>query len=589
MTKERSVFQTFSKTMKLMDPKVRKLYLFGLFLGILDAACYSVRPLFFKYMLNAIETNTESFYHEIIIPCSVIAVMIGVIYYPSAYFFHILCASSISKFLNSLRVRLYDHVQSLSSHFFMRNKIGEISGRLIADLGAMESGLSGMMGLVWSFFVMLQSLIFIFTINYKLSLLLTMHLIIIGLGASFFLPRIRKLSRISRDTNGELSATLTEYVNINTLIKSMGREDYGHKKVRQASIKVLRSAITLFKRQFIYTDAIQTFVGFIAPTSIVLYGGYLINQKEIKVSDLVAFWGYWIMLNAMVTNILDGFRNVITSFTSADRVLDYLEEVSHIQDDPNALDANDLQGKVTFKDVVFSYPGFNEVALRGINFTVEQGKHIAFVGPSGAGKSTILTLIQRFYDPQEGVILIDDKNIKEFKQRSLRQQMGFVMQENIFFEGTIEENLRLAKTDATMEEIQQALENANAWGFVNEFTNGVHAVLGEKGARLSGGQKQRLSIARVFLKNPRIIIFDEATSALDSLSEKAVQEAMERLMKNRTTITVAHRISTIKDADEIIVIDKGVAVYRGKHQDLLKQSELYYSLASHQGLAQIEP
>ena len=196
-----------------------------------------------------------------------------------------------------------------------------------------------------------------------------------------------------------------------------------------------------------------------------------------------------------------------------------------------------------------------------------------------------MQLIQRFFDPQAGEILVDGVNIKEFNQRFLRSQMGFVMQDNIFFEGTIEENLRLAKPDATMEEMKAALINANAWDFVNEFTNGIQAMLGEKGARLSGGQKQRLSIARVFLKNPAIIIFDEATSALDSLSEKAVQEAMDRLMKNRTTITVAHRISTIQNADEILVLEKGLIIHRGRHDELLIKSKLYFDLANHQGLS----
>ena len=585
MSTERPFLKTLVKVLGLMSPKVRRLYLFGLFLGIIDAACYSVRPLIFKFMLNKLQVGYENFTLDIVYPCLIGAAIISLFYYPSAYFFHILCASSIAKFLNQLRMRLYDHVQSLSGDFFMRNKIGEISNRLNADLDAMNGGLGGIMGLVWSAFVMSLSLFQIYMINWRLSILLTIHLLIIGISAKLYLPGIRQLSRISRDTNGELSATLTEYISINTLIKSMAREDYGHKKVYHANSKVLRSAVTLFKRQFLYTDAIQTFVGFAAPTSIILYGGYLIKENELKIGDLVAFWGYWIMLNAMVTMILEGFRNIMASFTSADRVLDYLDEISIVKDLPDAKEIEIKKGKLEFKDVVFTYPGFNEIVLQGINFTVEPGKHIALVGPSGAGKSTVLQLIQRFFDPQAGEILVDGVNIKEFNQRFLRSQMGFVMQDNIFFEGTIEENLRLAKPDATMEEMKAALINANAWDFVNEFTNGIQAMLGEKGARLSGGQKQRLSIARVFLKNPAIIIFDEATSALDSLSEKAVQEAMDRLMKNRTTITVAHRISTIQNADEILVLEKGLIIHRGRHDELLIKSKLYFDLANHQGLS----
>jgi ABC-type multidrug transport system fused ATPase/permease subunit len=276
---------------------------------------------------------------------------------------------------------------------------------------------------------------------------------------------------------------------------------------------------------------------------------------------------------------------IFSGLASADRVFEFFDEQPMIQDGPNCRCLQNVRGELAFENVVFHYPTERDSAvLKDVSFTVPPGRRIAIVGPSGAGKSTMLQLIMRFYDPSAGRVTIDGQDVRELGQASLRAGIGMVMQDSMFFAGTIEENLRLADEDATREQMREALQNANALEFVDAMPAGVHTLIGERGTRLSGGQKQRLSIARVFLKNPPILLFDEATSALDSLAERLVQAAMERLMKGRTTIIVAHRISTIQAADEIMVLQDGKITARGNHAQLLDISSLYRDLCSHQRL-----
>ena len=564
----------------------KKLYLFGLFLGIIDASCQSVLPLFFRNIINNLETGISNYTNDILIPISITALIVLVIFFPAAYFFHYLTSKSISIVMRDIRVKLYAHVQSLSADFFQKTKVGEITSRMNDDLNTLEFGLFSVMGLISASFVLLQSLVFIYLINWKLSILLTFFLVSTFIGSKYFLPKIKKLTRSVRDASGEASATLTEYISVNSLLKTLAREDYGTQQVERASNHLLHQNLHRLKFQLLFTDSLQVYVRFFSPIIILLVGGFMVFKKQILLGDLVAFWGFWLILNGLLSGIVSCMTVIFSSLASADRVFEYFDTTPSVKDKPNAINLQNIKGSIEFKDVSFNYPTDTEITvLNNINFIIHPGQQIAFVGPSGAGKSTILQLIQRFYDTKNGSIKIDGHNITDISQKSLRSQIGFVMQESIFFSGSIYENLKLGKLDATESEMINALENANASNFVEELTNGIHTVIGERGARLSGGQKQRLAIARVFLKNPPILLFDEATSALDSLSEKAVQDALQKLMSGRTTFTVAHRISTIKSANCIMVVEKGEIIAQGTHDELIRRNPLYNQLATHQNLS----
>jgi len=402
-----------------------------------------------------------------------------------------------------------------------------------------------------------------------------------------FLPKIRRMSRLVRDALGEVSATVTEHINIHDLIRSFSKEETVDRKVDSYSYIAQKKQEHLIWRQSGLTDLMQILIVFIAPLLLLFIASRFLIEHDMTNGQLVTFYGYWIMMGGTIRMITHSFPNIFSGLASADRIFDFFDEQALVKDKDNARDMSEAKGKISFESVTFRYPREEDkIVLDNFSMHVQAGKKIGLVGPSGAGKSTILSLIMRFYDPDSGIVRIDDQDLKDYKQKSVRNQLGIVMQESMFFAGTIAENLRLAKDDATKPEMRRALENANAMEFVNEMPDNPETVLGERGVKLSGGQKQRLSIARVFLRDPPILLFDEATSSLDSISEKLVQEAMNRLMAGRTAIIIAHRISTIINADEIFVLENGKIAQTGTHKDLLKNNVLYRELCRQQGISE---
>ncbi|HEX2950660.1 MAG TPA: ABC transporter ATP-binding protein, partial [Armatimonadota bacterium] len=332
----------------------------------------------------------------------------------------------------------------------------------------------------------------------------------------------------------------------------------------------------------LFSDVMNTFLALLAPTSLLLIGAYFVGQG-FTVGTLVAAYGYWKTASGPISAILNNITALYTSFASMDRIFEFFRETPSVKDRPGAKPLNITDGKIELHDVTFHYPlDEDTTVLNQLSFTVPAKRSLALVGESGAGKSTISQLLLRFYDPVRGEIAIDGQDLRNVTQESLREQIGFVMQETILLSGTIRENLQFAKPDATTDEMVNALQNAGAWDFVRLLPQGLDTMLGERGARLSTGQKQRLSIARVFLKNPPIVIFDEATSALDAVTEKQIQQSMSRLLHDRTAIIIAHRLSTVIDCDEILFLAGGRIVAHGPHKQLLTICPQYHDLCQKQ-------
>jgi subfamily B ATP-binding cassette protein MsbA len=335
-----------------------------------------------------------------------------------------------------------------------------------------------------------------------------------------------------------------------------------------------------------FMSAVVQFMPELVRVLVVVIGIALISSSTMTVGDIT---GLILVLSPIFFSIRrtgETSAQLSTSIGALDRVFDFFDSQPSVVDVNNPVLPSQINGSIVFQNVCFHYPLDRETrVLDNMSFTIEAGKRVAFIGPSGAGKSTMMDLISRFYDPPSGKILVDNYDIRDLSLKFLRQNIGIVMQETILFSGSIAENMRIGKPEATEEEIVIALKNAYAWEFVSQMSNGINSFVGERGVNLSGGEKQRLAIARVFLKNPRILILDEATSALDAESEYFVQEALNSLMQDRTTLIIAHRLATVKDVDTIFVIDDGRITDKGSHTELLSRSNTFRSLYEKQSLA----
>jgi ATP-binding cassette, subfamily B, putative efflux pump len=565
----------------------RYLYI-GLALGTIDAAAQACVPLFFRYVLNKVQTDPNTFMHGGFWNVLLLGAALMIVFLPGAYFFHVFSTIGVMRFCRNIQVRLYHHILRMSVDFFERFHVGEINARLNTDVEAIANGAGFVMTVVWGPSLLIYSFAMMFWINVPLTFICIGMLAVIALATLFALPKLKRWNREVRDASGNVSSVITEYVGIFGLLKAYSREDYAEERVRVKSDDLLVQREKVTRWQNAFTDGMQTITRFVAPLVILFIGAIWIYHGKLMAGDLAAFWGYWLQLSGVVQGLVFTFSGMMATIAATDRICDFFEEQPLVKDPENPRSADGIKGELELSDVHFRYPTIDAEegpVLKGMNLRIKVGERVALVGPSGAGKSTILSLFLRFHDPDKGIVLLDGHSLTEYSQKDLHAQMGIVLQESLFFSGTIADNLRLGKPDATKEEMWAALEAANAASFIRELPRDLESTLGERGAKLSGGQKQRLAIARLFLKNPRIVMFDEPTSALDSESESHVKEAMDKLFKNRTSIIVAHRLSTVRNADRIIVIDRGAIVAEGSHDDLRKTCPLYNDLCNKQGIA----
>ncbi len=474
-----------------------------------------------------------------------------------------------------MRRELFDHYQELSFSYYSKNNSGQMMSKLVSDLfDISEFAHHGPENLFISLVKIIGAFIFLFFINKKLALPLIILVIVMFIFSFRQNAKMQETFMENRRKIGDVNASLQDTLSGIRVVQSFANEDIERAKFKKSNEAFLVSKRDNYHCMGGFMSSNLFFQGMMYLVTLV-YGGYLIAQGEMQTADLAMYAlyiGIFISPIQILVELVEMMQKGLSGFR---RFLDVMETESEIKDSPDAVELTDVKGHVRYDHVFFHYSDDETTVLSDISIDIPAGKSIALVGPSGSGKTTICSLLPRFYDVTEGAVTIDGKDIRNLTLKSLRSQIGMVQQDVYLFDGTIKDNIAYGKPNATDEEIIKAAKCASIHDFIMELPDGYDTYVGERGTRLSGGQKQRISIARVFLKNPPILILDEATSALDNESERWIQKSLEELSKNRTTITIAHRLSTIRDADEIIVITEDGIAERGTHAELLEKGGLY--------------
>lgn len=556
--------------------------------GIIKFGIPMLIPLLIKYAIDGVInnhslTNQEKFSH--------LGVAIGIALFiflivrpPIEFIRQYLAQWTSNKILYDIRKQLYNHLQALSARFYANNQVGQVISRVINDVEQTKDFiLTGLMNIWLDCITIIIALSIMFFLDVKLTFAAIFIFPFYILTVYFFFGRLRKLTRVRSQALAEVQGFLHERVQGMSVIKSFAIEDNEAKNFDNHNKNFLQRAFQ-HTRWNAYSFAAINTVTDLGPIIVIGVGSYLAITGSITVGTLAAFVGYLEQLFGPLRRLVSSFTTLTQSFASMDRVFQLMDEDYDIKNGIGAQPIKISEGQIDLKHVSFKYNENEKEVLHDINLTINKGETVAFVGMSGGGKSTLINLIPRFYDVTQGEILIDHHNVKEFLTGSLRNQIGLVQQDNILFSDTVKENILLGRPDATDDEVVEAAKMANAHDFISNLPNGYDTEVGERGVKLSGGQKQRLSIARIFLNNPRVLILDEATSALDLESEAIIQEALDVLSKDRTTLIVAHRLSTITHADRIVVMENGRIVETGTHQQLINKRGAYEHLYSIQNL-----
>ncbi len=474
-----------------------------------------------------------------------------------------------------MRRELFDHYQELSFSYYSRNNSGQMMSKLVSDLfDISEFAHHGPENLFISLVKIVGAFIFLFFINKKLALPLIILVIVMFVFSFRQNAKMQETFMENRRKIGDVNASLQDTLSGIRVVQSFANEDIEREKFKKSNEAFLVSKRDNYHCMGSFMSSNLFFQGMMYLVTLV-YGGYLIAQGEMQTGDLAMYAlyiGIFISPIQILVELVEMMQKGLSGFR---RFLDVMETESEIKDADDAVELKDVKGHVRYDHVSFHYSDDETPVLSDISIDIPAGRSIALVGPSGSGKTTICSLLPRFYDVTGGSITVDGKDIRGLTLKSLRSQIGMVQQDVYLFDGTIKDNIAYGKPGATDDEIIKAAKCASIHDFIMELPDGYDTYVGERGTRLSGGQKQRISIARVFLKNPPILILDEATSALDNESERWIQKSLEELSKNRTTITIAHRLSTIRDADEIIVITEDGIAERGTHAELLEKNGLY--------------
>ena len=483
--------------------------------------------------------------------------------------------------LAGMRKDVYTKLLTMPMHFFSEKRVGELSNRISSDLSQIQDAISFTLAeFLRGIFTLIIGLVFIFLISPKLAFVMLSVVPIIAVLAVLFGKRIRKMAKRAQDQLAESGTIVQETFQGITVVKAFTGELYEIGRYVKSIYAVVDTAISNAR----YRGAFVSFMIFSVFGTIAFvmwYGATLIQSDKLSIGSLTMF----VIFSVFVGGTFAGFADMFSQLQKTLGATQSIREIMRGSGEPISLvpvvpdPAFMLKGNVRFENVAFSYPGRRDVpVLRDLSLETTNGQQLAIVGPSGAGKTTIASLLLKFYEPDNGRILFDERESKDFPLSQLRRQMAFVPQDVILFGGTIRENIAYGKPGATEEEIIQASVKANADEFVSRFPEKYNTIVGERGIKLSGGQRQRIAIARAILKDPAILILDEATSSLDSKSEQLVQEALENLMRGRTSFVIAHRLSTIRNADRIIVIDKGIVSESGTHSELMAHNGLYRKL-----------
>lgn len=553
-----------------------------IFIGIIKFAIPLLTPLLIKYVLDDIIGNTTLTKTEKIEDLTFIIVIMLIIFVilrpPIEYYRQYFAQWTSSKILYDIRDQLFTHIQKLSFKYYSNTKTGEVISRIINDVEQTKTFIvTGLMNVWLDLATILIAILIMFTMDVKLTLISIILLPFYVFSIKYFFGNLRKLTRKRSQALAEVQSYLHERVQGMAVVKSFAIEDFEQNKFDQENNNFLTKAIDHTKWNAKSFAVVNTITD-IAPLLVIGFSGYLVLNDELTIGAMVAFIGYIDKLYNPLRRLVNSSTTLTQSIASMDRVFELIDEKYDIEDTPDAIECTNVKGHIVFDRVDFAYDEEDETVLKDICLDVKKGETIALVGMSGGGKSSLVSLIPRFYDVTGGKILLDGMDIRSFKVRTLRDKIGMVLQDNILFSESVKENILLGNPLASEEDVIEAAKAANAHEFIMNLPEGYDTLVGERGVKLSGGQKQRIAIARVFLKNPPIIILDEATSALDLESEHLIQETLEILAKDRTTFIVAHRLSTITHADRIVLIEYGRIVEIGSHEALMAQRGQYFKL-----------
>lgn len=556
------------------------LFLADMFFAIVGAGITLVIPLIVRYITNEVLALGSGQAFDKIVWLGVVMLALVAVECFCNYFIanygHVMGA----RIEYDMRAEIFAHYQKLSFSFFNNQKVGQLLSRITSDLFDISELLHhGPEDLVISFIKIIGSFVILIQIDVRLTLVAFAFVPVMLVYAAYFNTRMKRAFKRNREKIADINSRIEDNLSGIRVVKSFANEELELEKFEEGN----RGFLAAKKNSYYYMGGYNSGLG--ALTTLItiaalIVGAMMITDGQVDIADLVTFLLYINTFTDPVKKLITFTEQFQNGYTGYERFVEMMEIQPDIENRPGAVELTAVKGDITFDDVSFHYEDHTETVLHHINLTVRAGDYVALVGSSGAGKSTLCNLIPRFYDVSSGVVRIDGMDVRDLTLKSLRSQIGIVQQDVYLFVGTVLENIRYGRPDATREEIIEAAKNANAHEFIMSLPDGYDTDIGQRGVKLSGGQKQRLSIARVFLKNPPILIFDEATSSLDNESERIVQESLEKLAKNRTTLVIAHRLSTIRNAQKILVLtDMGIEE-EGTHEELLQKNGIYAKLYS---------
>lgn len=562
--------------------KYKFILMFDLFCAALTTLTDMVLPMILRRLTNA-GLGTYSLTREMIYRMAALLLVIKIIDLLAGYYMtktgHIMGA----KIETDMRYDVFQHLQKLSDSYFNETKVGQIMARITSDLFDItefshhcpEEYFIGFIKIIVSFVILVR-------LNALLTVILFLSIPLMIVFASKYNRRMRKGFKEQKHHIGVLNADIEDSLLGVKVVKSFANEDVEIEKFQKGNKKFLDIKSETYASMAGFNTITKAFDG-IMYIIVVLFGGLFLVEGKMSSGDIVAFILYVQTLLTTVRRIVEFTEQFQRGMTGIERFTEIMDQDIEIFDDEDAVDLENVKGKIEIKDVSFKYNNNSENVLNNISFTINPGQKVALVGPSGGGKTTLCNLIPRFYDVEDGEILVEGIDVRKIKLQSLRSNIGMVQQDVYLFSGTVRENILYGKPDATEQEVIDAAKAAGAYDFIMNLENGFDTYVGERGVMLSGGQKQRISIARVFLKNPPILILDEATSALDNKSEFIVQESLENLAKGRSSLTIAHRLTTVQNADLILVLTEDGIIERGTHEELMEKRGYYYNLYTQGG------